>query len=172
MPEKKKTPKLYTMSKLNFYGVGPKIGRIALPWLAITIIVSLVFKGSFQFYLDEKRILFFTGLALVILGFIMYFSTIPVLLKGIKETRLVTKGAFYFCCNPLYAAIILLMIPGTSFMMNSWLIFTASVLAYIVFKIQIKGEETEMEKFFGEEYKTYRKSTPEFFPVPLKKLLR
>ncbi|HLO60845.1 MAG TPA: isoprenylcysteine carboxylmethyltransferase family protein [Bacteroidales bacterium] len=160
------------MSKLNFYGVGPKIGRIALPWLAVTIIVSIVLKGSFRFFPDEHRILFFIGLALVILGFIMYFSTIPALLKGIKETRLVTKGAFYLCCNPLYAAIILFMIPGTSFMMNSWLVFSASVVAYIVFKLQIKGEETEMEKFFGEEYKAYRSSTPEFFPVPVKKLFK
>lgn len=158
------------MEKLNFYGVGPKIGRIVLPWLAVTIIISLIFKGSFKYLPDEKRILFFVGLALVILGFIMYFSTIPALLRGIKETTLITKGAFYLCCNPLYTAIILFLIPGTSFMMNSWLLLTTSVVAYIVFKIYIRGEETELENFFGESYTTYRSSTPEFFPFPVKKM--
>ncbi|HEX2395493.1 MAG TPA: methyltransferase [Bacteroidales bacterium] len=158
------------MQKLNFYGVGPKIGRIVLPWLAITIILSLIFKGSFKYFPDNNRILFFTGLALVVLGFIMYFSTIPALLKGIKETKLVTRGAFYLCCNPLYTAIILFLFPGVSFMMDSWLVLTTSILAYILFKIYISGEETELQNFFGEDYKAYRSSTPEFFPFPLRKL--
>lgn len=159
------------MEKLNFYGVGPKIGRIVLPWLAITIIISLIFNRSFNFGPDEKRILFFSGLALLILGFVMYFSTIPALLKGIKETKLVTRGAFYLCCNPLYSAIILFVIPGASLMMNSWLVITTSVIAYFIFKIYIKGEETEMEKFFGDKYKEYRTKTPEFFPVPIRKII-
>jgi len=158
------------MEKLNFYGAGPKIGRIVLPWLASTIILSLIFKGTFKYFPDDSRILFFTGLGLLIVGFIMYFSTIPALLKGIKETKLVTKGAFYLCCNPLYTAIILFLIPGTSFMMNSWLVITTSVVAYIIFKMYIRDEETELKKFFGDDYNAYKSSTPEFFPFPVKKL--
>ncbi len=73
------------------------------------------------------------------------------------------------CCNPLYASFLLLIIPGISLMMNSWLIMTTSIAGYIVFKIVIRSEYTEMEKFFGDEYIKYRKSTPEFFPFPVKK---
>lgn len=159
------------MDKLNFYGVGPKIGRIVLPWLAITIIISLIFKSSFHYGSNDRRILFFCGLALLVLGFVMYFSTVPFLLKGIKDTKLVTRGTFYLCCNPLYSAIILFIIPGASLMMNSWLVITTSVVAYIVFKLYIKGEESELEKFFGDEYKKYRSKTPEFFPLPIRKII-
>lgn len=158
------------MQKLNFYGVGPKIGLIVLPWLAITIILSLIFKGSFKFFPDNNRILFITGLIFVVLGFVMYFSTIPLLLKGIKETKLVTRGAFYLCCNPLYAAIILFMIPGVSFTMNSWLVLTTAFVAFVVFKRYIRGENAELEKFFGDDYTAYKASTPEFFPFPFRKV--
>jgi protein-S-isoprenylcysteine O-methyltransferase Ste14 len=55
--------------------------------------------------------------------------------------------------------------------MNSWLILTASAAGYITFKIFIRSEYSELEKFFGEEYFRYKQSTPEFFPRPVKKKL-
>lgn len=160
------------MQKLNFYGIGPKIGIVVIPWLIVSIVLSLIFKGAFSFSEDPQRPLFLAGLILLFAGVVMYFSTVPLLLKGIKETRMVTKGAFYLCCNPLYAAIILFMVPGTSLLMNSWLVLTTSVVAYVLFKFNIRNEQEEMEKFFGDDYRQYRSSTPEFFPFPLKKVFR
>jgi protein-S-isoprenylcysteine O-methyltransferase Ste14 len=160
------------MNKLKFMGIGPKIGGIALPWLAVAIFFTLRFKGSFTYFKDGNKILFFIGLALVITGSILYFFTAPALLKGLKETKLVTTGTFYLCCNPLYAAIILFIFPGISFMMNSWLVLTTSIVAFTVFKIFIKSEYAEMEKFFGDEYRKYRAETPELFPFPIKKWFR
>jgi protein-S-isoprenylcysteine O-methyltransferase Ste14 len=157
------------MEKLNFYGVGPKIGRITLPWLAISIFLSIRYRSFFAFFKQTNNFLLFAGLVFLILGFIFYFSTVPLLLKGLKETKLVTSGAYKLCCNPLYAAILLFIVPGTSFVMNSWLMLTVSVAGYIAFKITIKEEYIEMEKVFGEEYLKYRKETPEFFPFLFKK---
>jgi protein-S-isoprenylcysteine O-methyltransferase Ste14 len=157
------------MEILSFYGIGPKIAIIALPWLAVTITMSMIFENTFVYSDPENRKLFYTGLVLLILGLAFYFSTIPLLLKGLKETRLVSNGAYYLCCNPLYASLILLIIPGISLMMNSWLVITTSVAGYIAFKSVIRGEYLEMEKFFGDEYRKYREATPEFFPFPVKK---
>ncbi len=158
------------MNKLNSMGIGPKVGGIMLPWLAAAILLTLKFKSAFTYFQDGNRILFFFGLVLVIIGSIMYFLTAPALLKGLKETRLITTGTFYLCCNPLYASIIILIIPGISLMMNSWLILTASVVGFTLFKIFIKSEYAEMEKFFGDDFKKYRAGTPEFFPFPIRKL--
>lgn len=157
------------MDKLNFFGVGPKIGIVALPWLAVTIMLSLLFENTFNYIDDSNKVLFYSGLILLIIGLAFYFATVPRLLKGIKETKLVTTGAYYLCCNPLYTSIILLIIPAISLMMNSWLIITSSLVAYIAFKIQIKKEYKEMETFFGDEYISYKSKTPEFFPLPYKK---
>jgi protein-S-isoprenylcysteine O-methyltransferase Ste14 len=152
------------MEKLNFFGVGPKIGRIVLPWLLISIFLSIMFPSAFEYINGGNRILTVAGIVVLLLGFVMYFATVPLLLRGLKETRLVTKGAFRLCCNPLYAAIILLILPGISLLMNTWLMLSVSLLGYIVFKLKIKAEYDEMEKFFGEEYLEYRRRTSEFFP--------
>jgi protein-S-isoprenylcysteine O-methyltransferase Ste14 len=160
------------MNKLNFFGIGPIIGRIALPWLAVAIFFSIKFKGTFTYIKDGNSILFYAGIALLITGLLIYFLTLPLLLKGLKETRLVTMGSYYLCCNPLYAAIILFIIPGVSLLMNSWLVITTSIVAFILFKSYIKKEYTEMENFFGEDFRKYRAETPEFFPFPVKKLFR
>jgi protein-S-isoprenylcysteine O-methyltransferase Ste14 len=152
------------MNKLNFLGVGPKIGLIALPWLAATIVLSILFKETFLISGKYGNLVFYAGVGLLIAGLIFYFFTVPLLLKGLKETKLVVKGTFSLCCNPLYTAIILLIVPGVALMMNSWLVLTSSIAAYIAFKMYIKAEYAELEKFFGDEYIKYRERTPEFFP--------
>jgi protein-S-isoprenylcysteine O-methyltransferase Ste14 len=157
------------MNKLNSMGIGPKIGGIILPWLAVAIFLSLKFKGSFIYFEEGNRMFFFVGLALVIIGSIMYFLTAPLLLKGLKETKLITTGTYYLCCNPLYASIILFIIPGISLMMNSWLILTTSIIGFPLCKIFIKSEYVEMEKFFGDNFRKYKAETPEFLPFPIKK---
>ncbi|NCA75106.1 MAG: hypothetical protein EOM90_02115 [Alphaproteobacteria bacterium] len=45
-----------------------------------------------------------------------------------------TTGPYHYCRNPLYATIILLVIPGLALVVNSWLVLTASLVGYIAFK--------------------------------------
>lgn len=160
------------MNKLSFLGIGPKIGLAALPWLAASAFLSIKFPDTFSFIHEDNRVLNITGVILLVMGIIMYFATVPLLLKGIKEGKLVRSGAFRLCRNPLYASIILFMVPGVSLLMNSWLVLTTSVIGYISFKILIKHEYEEMVRFFGDDYKIYTGETPEFFPFHLGKLLK
>lgn len=157
------------MEKLNFLGIGPKIAIIMLPWLAVTIVFSSITKNLFVYTTGSRNFLFIAGIVLMVPGLIFYFSTVRMLLKGLKETKLMTQGAYSLCRNPLYSAIILIIIPALSFLLNSWLVLTTSIAGYILFKIFIRSEYLELEKFFGEEYLKYQKEIPEFFPFPLKK---
>ena len=152
------------MKKLDFFGAGPKIGRIALPWLAATIILTLVFSAVFTFGLAAKPSLFIAGSIILAAGLILYAVTVRSLLKGLKETRLVTTGLYRVCQNPLYAVIMLLIIPGIALMMNSWIILTTPVAGYMVFRRYISQEYKEMTEVFGEDYIKYHERTPEFFP--------
>jgi protein-S-isoprenylcysteine O-methyltransferase Ste14 len=157
------------MKKLNFLGIGPKIAAVLLPYLILTIVISTHSNHKFAFTSFKSPFLFDAGLILLILGLIFYFSTVRLLLKGLKETRLATNGAFALCQNPLYSSIILFIIPALSFIVNSWLVLTSSIIGYILFRVFIKAEYLELEKFFGESYVSYKKTTPEFFPFPFKK---
>jgi protein-S-isoprenylcysteine O-methyltransferase Ste14 len=109
------------------------------------------------------------GIVLLATGIILYGMTIRLLLKGLKNTKLVTAGPYRYCRNPLYATIILLIVPGVSLLLNSWLLLIVCVVANIRFRMVIRSEYAEMEKFFGDEWTQYCKRTPEFFPFPLRK---
>lgn len=156
------------MNRLNFMGAGPKIGLIALPWLAASVFLTTKFEDAFSFSAGAKT-LSLIGFAWLIIGIILYLLTVPVLLKGLKTTKLMKSGTFYLCSNPLYSSIILFIVPGIAFMMNSWLVLTTSVVAFAAFRIFIKCEYEEMEKIFGEDYRKYRKETPEIIPFPYRK---
>lgn len=157
------------MKKLNALGIGPKIGMIAIPYFLVTLLISLRYKELF--YVGEKLYwpLMLIGILLLAMGVVFYAITARLLLKGIKTTTLQTSGTYYLCQNPLYACMILMIVPGAAFLLHSWLILTTSLVAYILFRINIKSEYREMESFFGEAYRSYQKNTPEFWPLPWKK---
>jgi len=126
----------------------------------------------FSYTHEKSSLLFICGIILLIFGTIFYGSTVRLLLKGLKETSLVTNGAFSLCQNPLYSSIILFIIPALSLIINSWLVLTSSIAGYIIFKIFIRKEYNELEEFFGSDYIKYKNETPEFFPFPVKKWFR
>jgi len=160
------------MGKLNFLGAGPKIATILLPWLALTIILSIFYKGHFSYISENPKAFHIAGVILLVFGLVIYASTVKLLLKGLKETKLVINGSYYLCQNPLYSSILLFIIPSISLLLNSWLILTSSIAGYIIFKLSIRKEYIELEKFFGDEYIKYKNTTPEFFPIPIKKWFR
>jgi protein-S-isoprenylcysteine O-methyltransferase Ste14 len=157
------------MKKLNFLGIGPKIAVILFPWLGASIVLSCMYADLFKFSHTGADVLFIAGIVLMAVGLVFYFSTVRMLLKGLKETRLMTTGTYSLCQNPLYAALILMIIPALSLLLNSWLILTSGIVGYLIFRIYIRHEYAELEEFFGDSYLQYKNSTPEFFPFPVKK---
>ncbi len=152
------------MNRLNTLGIGPKIAASLMPWLAISIAHRFWKPTLFRYSAERPELLFYIGAVLLAVGLVSYVLTVRILLKGLRETKLMTSGPYRICQNPLYATICLLIIPALSLLLNSWLILTASAVVYILFRLNIKSEYAELEKFFGEEYINYKKTTPEFFP--------
>ncbi|MCX6270518.1 MAG: isoprenylcysteine carboxylmethyltransferase family protein [Bacteroidetes bacterium] len=155
------------MEKLSFFGCGPKIGRITLPYLAITITLSIIFPSVFQFGKTVQQPFLIAGIILLVISLVFYFSTLRTMLPGIKENRLITKGGYRLCRNPLYSAILFFMIPGLSMVMNSWFILTSTLIGYLVFRKYIVEEEGQLERIFGEEYLKYKRGTSQIFPLKL-----
>jgi protein-S-isoprenylcysteine O-methyltransferase Ste14 len=157
------------MEKLTILGIGPKIGRIALPWLAVMITLSIIYPSVFVYRQSLPKALMVIGIVLMALGVVLILLSGRMMTEGVRATKLVTKGPYASCRNPLYSAIIMLVVPGLSFILNSWLILTTCPVAYFVFRRCIKEECAQLEKIFGEEYKKYCNETPEFFPLNLRK---
>ena len=157
------------MEKLNFFGVGPKIGRITLPYLAVTITMTIFFPGIFTFGQPLKEPLLIAGIILIAIALAFYFTTLRLMLPGIKSNRLITSGAYRLCRNPLYSALLLFFIPGLGLLLNSWLILTTPIVGYLVFMKFIHEEEEQLERLFGNEYRSYHDKTSMLFPNPFNK---
>jgi protein-S-isoprenylcysteine O-methyltransferase Ste14 len=151
------------MAKLSPLGIGPRIGIVAIPYLAATIALIIIYKNIFCFGPGAKQPLLYAGIAMLAIGLILYVITAKTLLSGLKNDKLITSGPFRYSQNPLYAVMILLLIPGIALVLNSWLVLTTCLVAYIIFKLKIHSEYEEMEKIFGQEYLDYKDRTPEFF---------
>ena len=160
------------MEKLNVFGIGPRIGMFALPWLAITITVSILMPQYFHFAFPRPLWIFILGIVILMAGGILWIASGKKIVEVAKEPRLLTTGPFAICRNPLYLAMLMFVIPAISLLMNSWLILTTSVVGYIVFKSCVKQECEEMKRFFGADYEKYCSETPEFFPFAWKRWFR
>ena len=154
------------MKKLNYLGIGPKIAIIALPYLAVSIALTILFPGIFTFGPNVRIPFLVAGLILLVPGLVFYGMTAKSLINGLRSTKLITSGTYRYCQNPLYAVLILMIFPAVGMIGNSWIIITTSIIAYFVFKHSIRKEYEEMESFFGDEYRRYKEVTPEFFPFP------
>lgn len=152
------------MAKPNYFGVGPRIARVLLPWLAATILISLFYPTLFTFPASFQPWLLIFGAVWLLPGVIFYAISGKMMTKAVKEGRLITSGPYRYSRNPLYAMVILNIIPGIGLMMNSWLVLTTTIAGYLVFKRCIRGEYEEMSALFGETYRDYSHRTPEFFP--------
>jgi protein-S-isoprenylcysteine O-methyltransferase Ste14 len=157
------------MEKLNFFGVGPKIGRITLPYLTVTIALTIIFPRIFTFGQTFQDPFLIAGILLIVVALAFYFTTLRLMLPGIRTNRLITTGAYRLCRNPLYSALLLFFFPGLGLLLNSWIILTAPIVGYLVFKRFIHEEEEQLERIFGDEYRTYHEKTSMLFPNPFNK---
>lgn len=159
------------MKKMDFFGVGPKIGIALIPWWAVTILLSCI-TNWFTFTPESSTGLMLGGAILLLFGLLFYFYSVRLLLNGLKEGKLVTHGTFYLCQNPLYISFVLFFIPATALLLNSWLVLTSSLVGLILVKVYVSNEYQVLEEIFGDEYRRYKAETPEFIPLPLKKWLK
>jgi len=51
------------MEKLTFLGIGPKIARVVIPFLIISIILSILFPGIFNFGKEMQEPFLIAGIA-------------------------------------------------------------------------------------------------------------
>jgi protein-S-isoprenylcysteine O-methyltransferase Ste14 len=159
------------MKKMDFYGIGPKIGRVFIPWLALAIVLSFI-SNRFNFYAEKNSGMTVFGAVLLVFGLIFYFSSVRLLLNGLKEGKLVTTGTFSLCQNPLYMSFILFLVPAIALLLNSWLVLTSSIVGFILLNVYVSKEYQVLEEAFGDEYLKYKHETPEFFPFPVKKWVK
>jgi len=151
---------------MTAWGVGPKLAKILLLYLAFTIILQFIRPDIFTItqisYLASASL----GIILIIVGLVMYALGARIILKAINEDRLLTKGVYAVVRNPMYSGIMIFFATGLALCFRSWLMLTVPLVAYIVCKLLIKEEENYLEEKFGQEFLDYKSKVNALIPFP------
>lgn len=85
---------------------------------------------------------------------------------AVGATNLITDGPFGYVRNPLYVGNILIYV-GCGIMSNAlfpWLQIAALVFFILQYYLIVTREEVHLKEAFKEEYESYLKNVPRFFP--------
>jgi protein-S-isoprenylcysteine O-methyltransferase Ste14 len=153
-------------TSMTLFGCGPKLALLCLPYIILSLIVMYRYPEFFDLRLIDFTYVKVLGFVLLGLGIIFWAYSAIFFLKYFKPGKLITRGPFALCRNPIYSSIIVFIIPSLAIIFHSGLIFSISLVLYIGFKISIHGEVNILRRTFGEEYEIYKKSVNEIIPFP------
>ena len=99
-------------------------------------------------------------------GLAMWALTLRVFLEGFPRGELVVHGPYRFCRHPLYASLIVFVVPGIALIAASWAILVAALLGAALAYPLTRREERDLDRTFGAVWRDYRAHTSWLFPLP------
>jgi protein-S-isoprenylcysteine O-methyltransferase Ste14 len=151
---------------MTYGGIGPKLVLLCLPYVILSLIVMYRYPEFFNLKFLNFPYIKALGFVWLGLGIIFWIYSAISFLKYFKDGKLITRGPFALCRNPIYSSLIVFLIPSLALIYHSGLIFSIALVLYIGFKISIHGESRLLSRTFGDEYELYKKFVNEIFPFP------
>lgn len=153
----------YKRIRVRIFGVGPKILMAG----GVSFLLIHFFKKyreiSLPFFPSLGKWAQWLGIILIFIGIYFGLSAIIIVKKAFEKHQLAQNGVYSISRNPMYAAFIIFIVPGISFVINDLLYLLVSVTMFIVFKKQIRIEEEYLLKEFGQNFIEYMKRVPQLF---------
>lgn len=78
-----------------------------------------------------------------------------------RQSKVIKKGPFALCRNPIYLGLILLIL-GYALVLRSYTVMIVPFVAFYFYRIVLK-EEKILSKYFGKDYLEYKSRVPRFF---------
>jgi protein-S-isoprenylcysteine O-methyltransferase Ste14 len=107
---------------------------------------------------------FYTGLAICLLGLVMYMIGF-VNIAMAPPDKVVTKGIYRFTRHPMYLTSFLVFI-GAGIASASWIFLLLSIVYVIMVPIFIGAEERFCLQHYGDTYRDYMARTPRWLGLP------
>jgi protein-S-isoprenylcysteine O-methyltransferase Ste14 len=168
------------VKKLNynkpfFYSL---VGGVLCMWLAWVGGIVLLFCGQYNNLLGELTYSTSFDTALVIVGFIIFYTGAMIYNLNIvfagrhlrpapsgvpQNHQLVKSGPFAIVRHPLYVSYILILV-GLSLILHIYWILLPAVAVITGIYPTAKTEEEMLIRQFGDEYRQYQKTVGMFFP--------
>ncbi len=153
-------------TSMTYGGIGPRLALLCLPYIILSLIVMFKYPEFSDLKFLDSPFFKAVGFIWLGLGIIFWMWSAIYFLKYFKQGKLITKGPFGLCRNPIYSSMIIFIIPSMALIFHSGLILSISLVLYLGFRISIHGETNVLKRIFGEEYKSYEKSVNVIIPFP------
>ncbi len=152
--------------RLSRWGVGPKITASTLGFAAAGGILSYAFPQACVVPALGHPAATTLAAILLVIGAAMWLAAILSVMRAYNRDQLVTSGIFSIVRNPIYAAWIVLILPGLALLSRSWPLLVTPLAAYAVFRRTIHVEDEYLAKRYGKAYLEYRSRVSEIVPIP------
>src|SRR5512133_3526176 len=139
---------------MNIIGQGGKIILFTLPSLIAAIWVQIAFPHLAGLP-ESLRFIQPVGYGLLLIGLPFWAAAVIQLLTGFPTGKLITTGAYGIVRNPIYASVILFILPAVGLITFTWVYWVASVFLYSGVMLFIGTEEQQLTQAFGKAYEDY-----------------
>jgi protein-S-isoprenylcysteine O-methyltransferase Ste14 len=142
------------MNLKQLVGSGDKIMGFTLPFALVGIILNVLYPQWFKMNTGLTGIII--GMVFLVLGIPFWLISVIQMLKYVPQNKLITKGPFLLVLHPIYTSVALLVLPGLSFVFDTWVGLLIGVVLYIISRIIRDQEEKILIDMHAEAYQTYR----------------
>lgn len=149
---------------MTIRGIGKKIEVIGVPLLILSIILKIIYPTTFIYAKNLSLYFRITGALMLLAGIIIHYYSAYIMIKAFKAKKLLIKGPFAFCRNPMYSTLFFMIAPGLSLVLNMWLILLEIPVLLLIFFINIKEEENYLLKEFKNDYTNYKNHVSRLIP--------
>lgn len=135
----------------------------ALVFLIFSLLMYLLSRllpfGDFEFFGRDYLLLALIGMAVLIaiISLFQFFTSKTTIdpRTPFKATKLVTGGIYKFTRNPMYLAILLVLLAWGFWLGNAFNTLLAAGFVGYMNKFQIRPEEEALAAIFGKEFQQY-----------------
>jgi protein-S-isoprenylcysteine O-methyltransferase Ste14 len=130
----------------------------------IALAVQYGYLPQFRFVLYGKWVSVILGATLIPYGVPVFVVPALFIDRYFRDGRLCTQGIYAYVRHPIYAAWIVLIVPGLTAVLGSAVGWTVPVVMYAVFRWLIVRQERYLEAKLGDAYRLYRSNVNSAFP--------
>jgi len=135
-------------------GSGHRIMLLTLPFLAIGLILNIMFPSWFSVG-GPPLVLKAISVAMLIPGAAIWMWSVFLILTRVPKQELITDGPYSLVKHPLYTAVALLVLPWIGFLLNSWLGVLIGIVLYIGARVFAPEEERGLSETSGVAWDEY-----------------
>jgi protein-S-isoprenylcysteine O-methyltransferase Ste14 len=151
---------------LSRWGVGPMMFLSVVAYGVVAGAATHAWPDACLLRSPPYAVFATVGGILLVVGVPMWLTAAISVMRAYNRDQLVTSGVFAVVRHPLYAAVIVLDLPGLALLTRSWPLLLTPLVAYAVFKLLIHREDEYLERRFGQAYLDYRARVNEVIPLP------